>query len=105
MHEAGAVTRAIAHRLDELGDAPVPRRLRVVIRDPLRAHPDAVRLYATEYLRDRGVEQPVVTVVVMSVRCPSCGSLERPGPLDPVCSSCGMPFRPIEGPAVVVGEA
>ena len=51
MHEAGAVTRAIAHRLDELGDAPMPRRLRVVIRDPLPAHPDAVRLYATEYLR------------------------------------------------------
>jgi hypothetical protein len=105
MHEAGAVSRAILPWLDGLGDTPVPRRIRMVIRDPLRVHPDAVRLYATEALRDRGVERPVVTVVVMSVACPSCGSVERPGPLEPVCSSCGMPFRPLDGPAVVVEGA
>jgi hypothetical protein len=105
MHEAGAVMRAVTRRLDELGDRPVPRRLRMVIRDPLRAHPDAVRLYATECLRDRGVERPIVTVVVLTVPCSACGSIERPGPMDPVCSSCGMPFRPIEGPAVVAEEA
>jgi hypothetical protein len=105
MHEAGAVTRAIANRFDDLGDAPVPRGVRMVIRDPLRAHPDAVRLYATECLRDRGVAQPVVTVVVMTVPCASCGSIERPGPMEPVCGRCGMPFRPLDGPAVVAEEA
>ena len=105
MHEAGAVTRAIAPWLDSLGDVPLPQSIRVVIRDLLRAHPDAVRLYATEFLRDRGVEQPIVTVVVDSVPCPSCGSIERPGPLAPVCSACGMSFRTLDGPAVVVEQA
>jgi hypothetical protein len=105
MHEAGAVTRAIASRLDDLGDAPVPRRLRMVIRDPLRAHPDSVRLYAEECLRDRGVDRPVISVVVMNVPCPTCGSVERPSPMEPVCSHCGMPFRPVEGPAVVAEVA
>ncbi len=99
------MTRAIARRLDELGDVPTPRRLRMVIRDPLRAHPDAVRLYATECLRERGVEQPVVTVVVMAAPCASCGSSERPGPMEPVCDACGMPFRPLDGPAVVAEVA
>lgn len=93
--------RAIASRLDDLGDAPVPQRLRMVIRDPLRAHPDAVHLYAMECLRERGVERPVVTVVVEAVACPSCGATDRPGPMEPVCDRCGMPFRAVEGPAVV----
>ena len=101
MHEAGAVTRAIASRLDDLGDMPVPQRLRMVIRDPLRAHPDAVRLYAEECLRDRGVAHPTISVLVMTVPCPTCGSVERPSPMEPVCGRCGMPFRPLEGPAVV----
>jgi hypothetical protein len=105
MHEAGAVMRAIASRFDDLGDAPVPQRLRMVIRDPLRAHPDAVHLYAVECLRERGVERPIVTVMVAVVPCASCGATDRSSPMEPVCERCGMPFRALEGPAVVVGEA
>lgn len=105
MHEAGAVTRAIAATLDGPGGSPPPRRLRMVIRDPLRAHPDSVLLYATECLRDRGVAEPVVTVEVAPVACAACGSLERPSPTEPACAGCGMPLRPVEGPAVVAEEA
>jgi hypothetical protein len=105
MHEAGAVRRAIAHRLEELGEVPVPGRFRMVIRDPLRADPDSVLLFATEYLRDRGVERPEVTVQVLAVPCPTCGDTVRSHHMEPACASCGMPFRPLEGPAIVAQEA
>lgn len=77
----------------------------MIIRDPLRADPDAVLLYATEYLRDRGVERPEVTVEVSAVPCPTCGETRRARPMEPACDSCGMPFRALDGPAVVAEEA
>lgn len=99
------MTRAIARRLDELGGASTPRRVRMVIRDPLRADPDAVVLYATEHLRELGVEHPEVSVEVLAVPCPTCGDTVRTRPMEPACASCGMPFRAVGGPAVVAQEA
>lgn len=105
MHEASAVTRAITGWFDHLAGTAPPTRVRVTIRDPSRAHPDAVRLYAEESLRALGVGHPNVTIEVSPVPCAACGEPGYPSPMDPVCAHCGMPYRPVEGPAIVVGEA
>lgn len=102
MHEAGAVTRAIAARFDVRDAGPVPQHVHLVVRDPLRADPDFVQLFATELLRDRGVTDPLVTVETMDIPCPECGRPGRPTPGDPACDGCGTPFRPLDGPPIVV---
>ncbi len=102
MHEAGAVQRALAARFDPPGSGPIPDRVRVVIRDPLRVDPGFVRLIATELLRDRGVVDPRVTVEAATVTCPECGAIGRPSPADPACATCGLPFRSLSGPSIVV---
>lgn len=104
MHEARAVMRAIASRFDHLPETP-PARVRVVIRDPTRADPDCVRMYAEECLRDRGVTRPLVTVEVLSVACPGCGASGDPSPRDPTCRGCGLPLPPMAGPVMLVEEA
>jgi len=45
------------------------------------------------------------------ITCPACGTGNRvprvklTRGLRPVCGRCGMPFRPLDGPAVVAEEA
>lgn len=83
----------------------MPSRVRMIIRDPTRAHPDAVRLYAEEHLRGSGVAHPDVIVELLVIVCAECGSAGRPSPMDPVCARCGSPYPPVSGPAIVIEEA
>jgi Zn finger protein HypA/HybF involved in hydrogenase expression len=105
MHEVAAVQRAIASVMGGDADRAVARaqavaRVRLVIREPLKAEADAVRFLATVLLRERGLSEPVVEVVVEPRRCETCGAVSVPGPTAPECDGCGLPFRPRTGPAI-----
>src|SRR5262245_29936706 len=100
MHEANAVTTALDRGLAMAGGRPGPVTFR--IRDPVRAESDAVRFYARELLRDRGLGTLRLDVRVLRARCADCGAWVRPSPANPICSRCNAPLPARPGPAVVV---
>jgi hypothetical protein len=105
MHEAGAVARALEAGLAASTRGGPPRRVTLVIRDPLRAEAGSVRFYAAHLLAERGMGDARVVVRVRPATCELCGARCRPTPSDPFCPECRAPLRPAAGPALTAHAA
>lgn len=102
MHELGAMRTAIERGVERAGVGAVPSRVEITIHDPCRTTPGAVRFYATELLRERGIEGVPVRLSLDCANCQLCDWSGLPSPNDPFCPRCGTPLPVVEGPAVSV---
>jgi Zn finger protein HypA/HybF involved in hydrogenase expression len=104
VHEAGLVTRALQHAIDErTGDASPPGRigsLELEILDPVDVSAESARLHLEQALIECGLAGLPFRVTVAAVRCVACGATVVPGAGDAFCSGCDAPLPRREGSAL-----